>query len=128
MTVVTTIHEAREQRAKLGKLALVPTMGALHRGHLSLIEYARQSAPFTAVSIFVNPTQFGPSEDFKKYPRTLDADLELMASLRVDLVLAPPAEEIYAPNFDAYVVPGKVAEPLEGAFRPTHFRGVATIV
>src|SRR5436309_14968992 len=95
MTVTKTIAECRAERDKLGRLALVPTMGALHRGHLSLIEYARNSAPFTAVSIFVNPTQFGPREDFTKYPRPIEADLQKCRELGVNLVFNPSPEEMY---------------------------------
>src|SRR3954466_7138037 len=129
MTVVTTIHEAREQRAKLGKLALVPTMGALHRGHLSLIEYARQSATFTAVSIFVNPTQFGPREDFTKYPRPIESDLEKCRDLGVNLVFNPSPEEMYPPQLSPMVIDlPQLTEVLEGKQRPGHFKGVCQIV
>lgn len=129
MTVVKTIAEARAERAKLGKLALVPTMGALHRGHLSLIEYARQIAPFTAVSIFVNPTQFGPREDFTKYPRPIESDLEKCRELGVNLVFNPPPEEMYPPQLSPVVVDlPHLTEVLEGKHRPGHFKGVCQIV
>jgi len=129
MTVVTTIHECRAERAKLGKLALVPTMGALHQGHLSLIEYAKKSAPFTAVSIFVNPTQFGPREDFTKYPRPIESDLQKCRELGVNLVFNPSPEEMYPAQLSPVVVDlPQLTEVLEGKHRPGHFRGVCQIV
>jgi pantoate--beta-alanine ligase len=129
MTVVKTIEEVRAERAKLGKLALVPTMGALHRGHLSLIEYAKQSAPFIAVSIFVNPTQFGPREDYTKYPRPIESDLEKCRELGVNLVFNPSAEEMYPPQLSPVVIDlPHLTEVLEGKHRPGHFKGVCQIV
>ena len=129
MTVVKTIADARAERAKLGKLALVPTMGALHRGHLSLIEYAKQSAPFTAVSIFVNPTQFGPREDYTKYPRPIESDLEKCRELGVNLVFNPSPEEMYPPQLSPVVIDlPHLTEVLEGKHRPGHFKGVCQIV
>lgn len=109
-------------------VGLVPTMGALHEGHLSLVRASRQACDVTVVTIFVNPTQFGPHEDLETYPRTLDADLDKLAELGVDLVFAPSNEEIYPPGFTTYVDPPSVSERLEGACRPGHFRGVATVV
>ncbi len=103
-------------------------MEALHAGHLSLVEASRKECDFTVVTIFVNPTQFGPGEDFQKYPRTLDADLLRLAPLGVDLVFAPPVEEVYRPGHATHVEMSGVAEPLEGRCRPGHFRGVATVV
>jgi pantoate--beta-alanine ligase len=103
-------------------------MGALHAGHLSLVEAARRECGFTVVTIFVNPTQFGPNEDLQRYPRTLDADLAALATAGADLVFAPPADEIYRPGFTTFVDVGRIAEPWEGEFRPGHFRGVATVV
>jgi pantoate--beta-alanine ligase len=109
-------------------LSLVPTMGALHEGHLSLVREAlRQSSP-VAVSIFVNPKQFGPSEDFQKYPRTLQADAAALANLGVDYVFAPPPEEIYPPGFRTSVIVEGLSDKLEGRSRPGHFRGVTTVV
>jgi pantoate--beta-alanine ligase len=129
MTVVTTIAECRAHRAKLGRLALVPTMGALHRGHLSLIEYAKRSAPFTAVSIFVNPTQFGPREDFTRYPRPIESDLDKCRELGVDFVFNPTPEEMYPPALSPVVVDlPQLTEVLEGKHRPGHFRGVCQVV
>src|SRR4051812_46572458 len=129
MTVVKTIADARAERAKLGKLALVPTMGALHRGHLSLIEYAKQIAPFTAVSIFVNPTQFGPKEDYTKYPRPIEEDLDKCEQAGVDFVFMPSAEEMYPPGVPDVTVdlPG-LTSVLEGKHRPGHFKGVCQVV
>jgi pantoate--beta-alanine ligase len=129
MIVADTIAGCREQRSKLGRLALVPTMGALHQGHLSLIELARERAPHVAVSLFVNPTQFGPREDFNRYPRPIEQDLEMCRSAGVDLVFNPAAEEMYPPNQADVVVdlPGLTAI-LEGKHRPGHFKGVCQIV
>lgn len=103
-------------------------MGALHEGHLSLVDACRRECDFCVVTIFVNPTQFGPHEDFSRYPRTMEADLRALAQRQVDLVFAPPTEEIYRPGHATYVEMGTVAEPLEGERRPGHFRGVATVV
>jgi pantoate--beta-alanine ligase len=116
--------ERRENR----RVGLVPTMGALHEGHLSLVTRAKQDCEITAATIFVNPTQFGPNEDFSKYPRTLESDLEKLASVGCDYVFVPAADEIYRPGHSTYVDPPKVALPWEGAIRPGHFRGVTTIV
>ena len=109
-------------------LGLVPTMGALHEGHLSLTRQARADNAALAASIFVNPTQFAPHEDFGSYPRRLERDLELLAAQGTDVVFAPPPEEIYPAGFDTWIEPGAVAEGMEGAARPGHFRGVATVV
>jgi pantoate--beta-alanine ligase len=130
--VVATVAELREElaavRRERKKIGLVPTMGALHEGHLSLVRAARAECDCVVVSIYVNPSQFGPTEDFSRYPRTLDSDLALLAGCRADLVFAPSNEEIYRPEHATWVEVGSVAEPLEGACRPGHFRGVATIV
>lgn len=109
-------------------IGLVPTMGALHEGHLSLVRRSVSQCDFTVVTIFVNPAQFGPTEDFSQYPRTLTTDLQLLGRARADLVFAPMADEIYRPAFSTYVEPPEVAKPLEGRCRPGHFRGVTTIV
>ena len=109
-------------------LGLVPTMGALHEGHLSLTRQARSDNATMAASIFVNPTQFGPNEDFTTYPRSMERDLELLEAQGTDLVFAPLPAEVYPEGFDTYIEPGAVAEGMEGAARPGHFRGVATVV
>lgn len=107
---------------------LVPTMGYLHRGHLALVQRARAENDFVAVSIFVNPTQFAPDEDFDAYPRDLQRDLEQLERERVDLIFAPRRETLYPPNFQTSVVVSEITQPLEGASRPGHFQGVTTIV
>lgn len=129
MQVITTCAEmAARCRAAARPLGLVPTMGALHAGHLSLTQRARADNATLAVSIFVNPAQFGPNEDFARYPRTMARDLELLEQQGADLVFAPPPDEIYPAGFDTWVEPGAVADGMEGAARPGHFRGVATVV
>jgi pantoate--beta-alanine ligase len=130
--LLTTCEDAfravTEARAAGKVVGLVPTMGALHDGHLSLVRAANDECDFTVATIFVNPTQFGPREDFGKYPRSLDADLALLAANDVDLVFAPSRDEMYAADFSTYVEPPQVATPLEGQCRLGHFRGVATVV
>jgi len=115
----------REENRTIG---FVPTMGALHEGHLSLIHEARAMCDVVVVSVFVNPAQFGPAEDFNSYPRDLTRDAGLLAEYNVDYVFAPPVEEIYPPGFSTYVTIEGVSEELEGASRPGHFRGVTTVV
>ena len=109
-------------------VALVPTMGALHAGHVSLIDAARAADGFVVVTIFVNPTQFGPKEDFTRYPRPLERDLEMCGASGVDLVFTPEAATIYPPGFRTFVEVQELSDVLEGASRPGHFRGVATVV
>ncbi len=133
LPVVGAIEELRRyvraRRAAGARVGLVPTMGALHAGHLSLVEAARRAADRVVVTIFVNPAQFGPNEDFARYPRTLAADVEKLARIGADLVFAPPVEEIYPPGFSTKVVmEGPACADLEDRFRPTHFSGVATVV
>ncbi|HZL91253.1 MAG TPA: pantoate--beta-alanine ligase [Pirellulaceae bacterium] len=129
ITTAAAIHaEISAQRAAGRSIGLVPTMGALHEGHLSLVRRARAECDAVVATIFVNPTQFGPSEDFSRYPRTLEKDLELLAELGCDLVFAPAQDEIYPPGFSTYVEPPAVAALLEGKHRPGHFRGVGTVV
>jgi pantoate--beta-alanine ligase len=110
------------------RISLVPTMGALHAGHLSLVEIARKRSDIVIATIFVNPTQFGPQEDFTRYPRTLDADLDALSSAGCGIALVPDAAAMYPSGFSTYVEPPAVSQPLEGVCRPGHFRGVATIV
>ncbi|MFF5208429.1 pantoate--beta-alanine ligase [Streptosporangium sp. NPDC000396] len=109
-------------------LALVPTMGALHEGHRSLMRLAHERADHVAVSIFVNPLQFGPNEDYSRYPRTFDADLEVCAAEGVSLVFAPAAEDMYLPDRQVGVSAGEMGTVVEGAFRPGHLDGVLTVV
>jgi pantoate--beta-alanine ligase len=115
----------REQDRTIG---LVPTMGALHEGHLSLVREARRMCDVVVVSVFVNPTQFGPSEDYEHYPRDLTKDTALLTDYNVDYIFAPAAEEIYPRDFSTYVNVGGLSKLLEGETRPGHFRGVATVV
>lgn len=110
------------------KIGFVPTMGALHEGHLSLVRRARQENDITVVSIFVNPIQFGPSEDFNKYPRDFEADTEKLRREEVDVLFVPDVSHLYPQGFSTYVEVEKVSDRLCGAFRPGHFRGVATVV
>jgi pantoate--beta-alanine ligase len=132
LDVAATVADLRAavRRARDGGLTvgLVPTMGALHEGHASLIRLARQECGFVAVSIFVNPTQFGPNEDLDRYPRTWDADLATCAAAGAALVFAPPVAEVYPPGFCTYVEVTELQRGLCGASRPGHFRGVATVV
>ncbi len=115
----------REQDKTVG---LVPTMGALHEGHLSLVREARRMCDVVVVSVFVNPTQFGPGEDFEHYPRDLTKDTALLTDYNVDYIFAPTVEEIYPKGYSTYVNVEGLSEQLEGASRPGHFRGVATVV
>lgn len=129
ITAVTEMQTlAEDLRSKGQIIGLVPTMGALHEGHLSLIRTAAEQADTVVVSIFVNPTQFGPSEDYAKYPRDLDRDLQLCQESGADVVFCPTVEEMYPKGYSTYVVEEFVSKPLEGVSRPHHFRGVTTIV
>ncbi len=110
------------------RIALVPTMGALHDGHLSLVKIARAHADVVVMSIFVNPLQFGKHEDFGKYPRPFERDVELARSVGVDILFAPFADALYGQNFQSFVEVEHISKGFEGAIRPTHFRGVATVV
>jgi pantoate--beta-alanine ligase len=129
MWKATGLPELRTIRASVkGTFGLVPTMGALHAGHCSLVKRARVECEHIGVSIFVNPTQFSPGEDFAKYPRTVQHDLDLLEDLGVDVVWLPTSEEIYPQGFQTWVIVDELTEPLEGKSRPGHFRGVTTIV
>jgi pantoate--beta-alanine ligase len=132
MDVVRRVHAMKEiaarARAQGRTIGFVPTMGFLHDGHLSLVRRARAQADLTVVSIFVNPTQFGPGEDFGRYPRDLARDCDLLAGEGVDIVFTPEAEEIYPPGATTFVEVARLSDVLEGKSRPGHFRGVATVV
>ena len=129
MMIVSTREELASARLLLDRpVGLVPTMGYLHEGHLSLARRAREECKSVAVSIFVNPTQFGPNEDLSKYPRALERDLRLLESVGVDLVWTPTPEIMYPPGFQTWVEVQEVTKGLEGAQRPGHFRGVTTVV
>lgn len=131
MRIVHTINEVRQitsaARKQKSRIGFVPTMGALHAGHGSLIEAAKAECDFVVVSIFVNPTQFGPGEDFQQYPRTLDSDTAYCEQLGVDLVFAPSADEMYPAEQLTWVDTEKLTDRLCGASRPGHFRGVTTV-
>jgi pantoate--beta-alanine ligase len=129
MHVVRTIADTRSARASMGAMALVPTMGALHAGHLSLIEEAKKRVPRVAVSIFVNPMQFGPREDFSRYPRPIEEDLAKCEAAGVELVFNPAVEEMYrAETCDVVVDLPSLSGVLEGKHRPGHFKGVCQVV
>ncbi|MCY2952873.1 MAG: pantoate--beta-alanine ligase [Planctomycetota bacterium] len=129
MKVLRTIAEVRFARAKLGKVALVATMGALHAGHVSLMQVAKKHAPHVAVSLFVNPTQFGPREDYSKYPRPIEEDLRKCEEAGVELVYNPSVEEMYRPGLaDIAIDLPTLTGVLEGAKRPGHFKGVCQVV
>ena len=119
---------SRQQRCAGDVIAFVPTMGALHQGHLSLVDLAAERADRVVVSIFVNPAQFGPSEDFDLYPRDLEGDLKLLSEREVDAVLIPDTGDLYPAGFTTWVVEEELSDKLEGAARPGHFRGVTTVV
>ncbi|MFC1988155.1 pantoate--beta-alanine ligase [Chloroflexota bacterium] len=129
MKVIETIDEMRRLRLELAEpVGFVPTMGYLHDGHLSLVKQARAENPSVVVSIFVNPTQFGLREDFKSYPRDTERDLAMLEKEKSDIVFMPSANEMYPPHFNTWVDVERVTERLEGAIRPGHFQGVATVV
>ncbi|MEA1950901.1 MAG: pantoate--beta-alanine ligase [Planctomycetota bacterium] len=130
--LVTTVDELRERLSAVRRadrrIGLVPTMGALHEGHLSLVRASRESCDYTVVTIFVNPAQFGPDEDLDAYPRALEADMQALAQCGADLVFAPANNEVYRPGHQTWVEVDSLSKPLEGSRRPTHFRGVTTVV
>jgi len=119
---------SKELKKQGKKIGLVPTMGYLHQGHLSLVEIAKKNVDIVVVSIFVNPTQFGPNEDFQKYPRDFNRDCELLKPYNVDYIFYPSIDDIYPKNFSTYVEETEISQVLEGKYRPTHFKGVTTIV
>ena len=129
MKTVAALKDLWDARQKMeGCVGFVPTMGYLHEGHLSLVRCARERCANVIVSIFVNPTQFAPTEDLDAYPRDLERDLSLLEPLGVSLVWTPTAEEMYPPGYQTWVTVEHLTQPLEGAQRPTHFRGVTTVV
>jgi pantoate--beta-alanine ligase len=129
MMIATTLDELRTALRLLNRpLGFVPTMGYLHEGHISLARRAREECRSVAASVFVNPTQFGPSEDLSNYPRDLERDLQMLETVGVDLVWTPTPEIMYPPGFQTWVEVQEVTKPLEGAQRPGHFRGVTTVV
>lgn len=134
MKIITTIPEVQaeirkhREQGRTRTIGFVPTMGALHQGHLSLAETCRKENDITVVSIFVNPAQFGPNEDFEKYPRDFQKDESMLKELGVDLIFYPAKNDIYPPGYSTYVEVEKLGQVLCGKSRPTHFRGVATVV
>jgi pantoate--beta-alanine ligase len=132
MEIIRTVswmkQAARQARAENHVIGIVPTMGALHEGHLSLLRRAKSECSKVFASIFVNPTQFGPNEDLSKYPRTFEADVAKLEGARVDILFAPDAKEIYPQGFTTYITVEGLSDRLEGRSRPGHFRGVATVV
>jgi len=132
MEIVKKVEEVRakiKEVKKKGEITgFVPTMGYLHKGHISLIKRAKEECDFVSVSIFVNPTQFGPGEDFDRYPRDFGRDKKILEDENVDLLFFPEVEEMYPPDFKTYVNVEKYSEILEGKFRPGHFKGVCTVV
>jgi pantoate--beta-alanine ligase len=125
---VRAFIESNRQSSSATRVGIVPTMGALHAGHLSLVDRARQQCDVVIATIYVNPTQFAPHEDFSKYPRTLEHDLELLSQHVCDAVFAPDSLTMYPSGYSTSIVPPAVATELEGVFRPTHFAGVCTVV
>jgi pantoate--beta-alanine ligase len=129
MHIATTVDEMRRLRHQMdGAVGLVPTMGFLHQGHLSLVRRSRSQDDQVVASVFVNPTQFGPSEDYDRYPRDPERDLALLREEGTDAVFMPSVEEMYPEGFETYVEVKEMTQVLEGAHRPTHFRGVTTVV
>lgn len=126
LTTVADMH--RQRRALAGSVGVVPTMGYLHEGHISLVRRARAENDHVIATIFVNPSQFGPDEDLGAYPRDLERDLHLLAAAGTDIVFTPPTSELYPPGYQTWIELAELATKLEGAQRPGHFRGVATIV
>src|SRR5260221_5241828 len=127
MKVLRTAADVRAWRDAAGTVGLVPTMGALHEGHAALVDRAARENDVVIASIFVNPTQFGPNEDFAAYPRDTQKDLQIASNEGVDAIFNPSVEEIYPAGFQTFVEPTGMVELLDGASRPGHFRGVATV-
>jgi len=129
MLIVSTLEELFNARCLLDEpVGLVPTMGYLHAGHISLVQQARSECESVITSIFVNPTQFGPNEDLDKYPRSIERDLQQLEAAQVDIVWMPTAEVMYPPGYQTWVEVQNLTQPLEGSMRPGHFRGVTTVV
>lgn len=132
MKICKKINEVREEIKKIKKedkiIGFIPTMGYLHDGHISLIKRAKQECDYIVVSIFVNPTQFGPGEDFERYPRDIERDIKILENEKVDILFNPNVEEIYKEDFKTWVYVSEYSEILEGKFRPGHFKGVCTVV
>jgi pantoate--beta-alanine ligase len=129
MQIAKSIAEMKALRTKsLSSVGFVPTMGYLHQGHLALVKQSRAENSIVVASIFVNPTQFGPTEDFKSYPRDTERDLAMLKKEKTDIVFMPSAEEMYPEGFNSWVDVEKVTDRLEGSYRPGHFKGVATVV
>jgi pantoate--beta-alanine ligase len=128
LQIARTISEMKALRSKChGTVGFVPTMGFLHDGHLELVRHAKRENPFTVVSIFVNPTQFAPNEDFKAYPRNIDRDLAMLETVKTDIIFIPSAEDMYPEGYNSWVDLEGITSTLEGRSRPTHFRGVTTV-
>lgn len=129
MKIVESIAGMKQIRRQLkGSVGFVPTMGYLHEGHLTLVKRSREANDFTIASIFVNPTQFGPHEDFERYPRDYPRDFAMLEREKTDVVFLPPPQEMYPAGYNTWVEVAKVTDRLEGSIRPGHFRGVATVV
>ncbi|HSP86964.1 MAG TPA: pantoate--beta-alanine ligase [Ignavibacteriaceae bacterium] len=129
MSTVQEMHSVSRSLKNAGKkIGFVPTMGFLHKGHISLIKKSKELCDVTIVSVFVNPTQFGPSEDFEKYPRDIESDNKLLFEQKVDYLFIPSTEEIYPSGFQTFVYVNEITKKLEGKFRPEHFKGVTTVV
>lgn len=125
---VAELHQALESSCRSHSIGFVPTMGALHRGHAALLHQSARENQVTVLSIFVNPLQFGPNEDFARYPRTFEADVELARTSGTQIVFCPNVEDVYPPGFSTHVEETEVSQPLCGATRPGHFKGVCTVV
>ncbi len=132
MKIISKIHDIKDiiiqTKAQNKKIGIVPTMGALHRGHISLIKKAVEDCEYVVVSVFVNPTQFGPGEDYKTYPRQIENDIKILQEEKIDVLFLPTPEEMYPKNFETWINVENLSEKFEGKFRPGHFKGVCTVV